>query len=318
MSLPQPATTDEFCNHFNAPDDPELKRNQKKAKSVFIITLIMMVIEIYYGHVTESMSLLADGYHMGTHAAALGIALLTYVLANSKSITRQFNFGGGKIIFLGGFTSSLFLFFVVFTVVFESYERLMNPRDIAFDEALAVAVIGLIVNIVCAFILGDSHEHGHDHHHGEEHDHSHHHHGGDHNIKGAYLHVIADAITSVGAILALLGGRYLGWVALDPVLGIVSSLVIVKWSWGLFKETAWELLDGRAKTVDMAKLRAKIEQTGANILDLHVWRVAPKVLNCELVVVAHELKGTAYYRSIIEGEFKIHHSVIEERLRPST
>jgi cation diffusion facilitator family transporter len=282
-----------------------------------MITTVTMILEIYFGYVTGSMALLADGWHMATHAAALGITYLTYRLATHPELAKNFNFGGGKIIALGGFASSVFLICVVAMIAVESVSRLLNPRVIHFSEALIIAVIGLLVNIVCAWILRDHHTHNHNHDHGHEHDHGHTHdhsaHADDHNIRGAYIHVLADALTSVGAIIALLGGRYanLGW--LDPVIGLVGAAVIFKWAISLIRDTGWELLDGHAKGVDFDKLQSRLESLNITIVDLHVWKIAPKVMTAELVFQTKspspDISKNA--RQILESEFGIRHSVIE-------
>jgi cation diffusion facilitator family transporter len=304
--------------------DPSIQKNARKAFLVLVITTVTMILEIYFGYVTGSMALLADGWHMATHAAALGITYLTYRLATHPDLVKNFNFGGGKIIALGGFASSVFLICVVAMIAFESVSRLLHPREIHFTEALTIAVIGLLVNIICAWILRDHHhDHAHEHDHTHEHhhhDHSHTHHD-DHNIRGAYIHVLADALTSVGAIVALLGGRYanLGW--LDPVIGLVGAVVIFKWAIGLIRDTGWELLDGHAKGVDFDKLQTRLQSLNITIVDLHVWKIAPKVMTAELVLSAkgsapNSPSGTdisAKSRQILESEFNIRHSVIEIR-----
>lgn len=290
--------------------DPSIQKNARKAFLVLVITTVTMILEIYFGYVTGSMALLADGWHMATHAAALGITYLTYRLATHPELAKNFNFGGGKIIALGGFASSVFLICVVAMIAVESVSRLLNPRDIHFSEALIIAVIGLLVNIVCAWILRDHHTHDHDHEHGHDHHHDHAH---DHNIRGAYIHVLADALTSVGAIIALLGGRYanLGW--LDPVIGLIGAAVIFKWAIGLIRDTGWELLDGHAKGVDFDKLQSRLESLNITIVDLHVWKIAPKVMSAELVLQTKSPGNdiTTKARQILESEFGIRHSVIE-------
>jgi cation diffusion facilitator family transporter len=312
------------CRNAFFMNDPRLQTNARKAKIVLWITFVTMVIEIYYGYATGSMALLADGWHMSTHAAALGITWLTYKIAESPKMVENFNFGGGKIIALGGFASSVFLLLVALFVAFEACTRFFRPVAIEFDEALLVAVIGLVVNIVCAFVLREKpvvdvnelspahHSHGGHHSHGH-HSPAHHSHGGDHNIKAAYMHVIADALTSVGAIVALLGGRLYGISWLDPLVGLVGAIVILKWAVGLIKETGWELLDGHARGINFADLTERLQLEKAEIIDLHVWRVGPSILSAELIIRSGSAKTIAQYRQILETEFGIHHSVIEER-----
>lgn len=288
-----------------------MRANARKANVVLWITLITMLVEIYFGYITGSMALLADGWHMSTHAAALGITWLTYKLASSPKMVANFNFGGGKLIALGGFASSVFLLLIAVFVAVEAVGRFWKPVEIHFDEALLVAVIGLTINVACAFVLS--------HHGGEQESHAHHHHSHghaaheDHNIKAAYVHVIADALTSIGAIAALLGGRFYGWSWLDPLVGLVGSLVILKWAYGLIKDTAWELLDGHARGINFASLQSRLSSDNTEIIDLHVWKIGPGVLTAELIVKASTSKGIVHYRHILEKEFGIHHSVIEER-----
>lgn len=325
-------------NHFMYLD-PRIQKNVRKSFWVLAITIVMMISEIFFGHLTGSMALLADGWHMSTHALALGITYLTYRLATHPEMAKRFNFGGGKFLALGGFTSAVTLLAVFVLITKESIERLLNPESINFNEALFVAGIGLMVNLVSAVILHD-HDHGHGHSHGHgashdhgAHDHSHEHahdhshdHGDhdhqhhskkpkrDHNIRAAYIHVIADAVTSVGAIGALFLGKFFGLNFLDPAIGIVGAIVILSWSVSLIRDTGWELLDGHARHINYSHLRRRIESAGAKIADLHVWNVSPNVVACELVVESAARHGLEFYRQILETEFSIQHSVIEERV----
>lgn len=301
--------------------DENIRINVNKVKYVLWITFVTMLGEIYYGYTTGSMALLADGWHMSTHFVALGITFFAYKIATHPQLVKKFNFGGGKVISLGGFTSSVFLLFVVFLVGFEAIVRLIHPTSIQFNDALIIASIGLIINLVCAIILNQSHHaHEHGHKHGHEHGHESAHpvpthdedHFHDHNIRGAYLHVIADALTSVGAIVALLGAKYFGFNYLDPLIGLVGSFVILRWAIQLIKDTSWELLDGHARAIDFKKLKAHIESEGVDIIDLHIWRAAPKVLACELIVSSKTKHGIEHYRHILHSHFGIQHSVIEE------
>lgn len=311
MSQSHSHTNQSHCRDPFDLSSAQIKTNIRKSLIVLLITVATMLVEIYYGYISGSMALLADGWHMGTHAAALGITYLTYKLATSKKLVANFNFGGGKIIYLGGFTSGLLLTAVVFSIAYETILRLIYPTEIHFNEALIVAVIGLIINLLSAYLLHEKGDSAHDH----SHSHSHHSHSHDHNIRAAYIHVIADAITSVGAIMALLAAKYLAMNWLDPVIGLIGALIILKWSYGLLKDSAWELLDGHATGINFEKLKQRIEDEKVKILDLHVWRVAPHILNCELVIETSTPKGVQYFRNIIENEFSISHSVIEERTR---
>jgi len=258
--------------------------------------------KIITGYLTGSMALLADGWHMASHAAALSITYIAYRLATSPSWAAHFNFGGGKIIPLGGYTSAILLVLVSFYMVIESIERLLSPVTIQFTQAIVVATAGLIVNLVSALILKDHHTHK------DAHEHYH-----DHNIKGAYLHVLADALTSIAAIVALVLGRHFGVFWLDPLIGVVGALVIAKWSYTLIRDTGWELMDGHAKELDYDQIKKRIQGEHVEIIDLHVWKIAPGILSCELVVKASDPKGIEYYRRILRDEFSLSHIVVEER-----
>lgn len=243
--------------------------NARRTLWVVLLTAAMMVVEIAAGLAFNSMALLADGFHMATHAGALGIAALAYRYAKRHATSGRYSFGTGKVGDLAGFASALVLGIVAIGIAWESVVRLLDPSPVAFGEATIVAVVGLVVNIVSALLLGHGHSHDHDHghdHHGHEHD---------NNMRSAYLHVIADALTSVLAIAALLGGRYLGWTWLDPAMGIAGAAVIAVWSGTLMRDTASVLLDATDKELE-AEIRALVEGPGdARIRDLHVWRVGP-------------------------------------------
>ncbi|AKM09101.1 CDF family Co(II)/Ni(II) efflux transporter DmeF [Croceicoccus naphthovorans] len=248
--------------------------NTRRTLWVVVLTGAMMVVEILAGTIFNSMALLADGFHMATHAGALGIAALAYVFAKRHARNPRFTFGTGKVGDLAGFASALVLALIALGIGVESFSRLLEPRPVAFLQATVVAVIGLAVNIASALLLGAGHEHGHGHHHGHAHDHGNHHHH-DNNLRSAYVHVLADALTSVLAIAALLGGRYLGWVWLDPVMGIVGSIVIAVWSWNLLRDTAAVLLDTGNPDIEQ-EVRLEVEGPGDTLItDLHVWRLGP-------------------------------------------
>ncbi|MET3826764.1 cation diffusion facilitator family transporter [Sphingomonas sp. PvP055] len=256
--------------------------NARRTLWVVALTAVMMVGEIIAGYITGSMALLADGFHMATHAGALGVAAAAYAYAKRNATDRRFSFGTGKVGDLAGFASALVLGLVAFGIGVESLLRLYRPIHVAFVEATWIAVVGLGVNIVSAFLLSGSHSHGH----GHGHSHPHHdHHGHDHgpavksqdnNLRSAYVHVLADALTSVLAIAALLAGRYLGWIWLDPVMGIVGAIVIARWSWTLMRDTAAVLLDATDDPVADEVRGLLGDANGADILDLHVWRIGPE------------------------------------------
>ncbi len=285
--------------------------NARRTRWVVILTAAMMVGEIIFGFVTGSMALLADGFHMATHAGALGVAAAAYAYAKKHRANARFTFGTGKVGELAGFASALILLIVALGIAFASVMRLANPVEVAFGEATIVAVIGLAVNIASAFLLSGSpgHEHGHGHdEHGHHHGH-HHGHGHDNNMRAAYLHVLADALTSVLAIVALLAGRYLGWVWLDPVMGIVGAIVISRWSWTLLRDTSAVLLDtADAKLV--GEIREFVEGPGdARIADLHVWRIGPQA-HAAIVSVASSMTQ-AIIRERLKPVHEIAHLTIE-------
>jgi cation diffusion facilitator family transporter len=251
------------------------EENARRTLWVVMLTVVMMVAEIAAGYLTGSMALLADGFHMATHAGALGIAAAAYAYAKRHARSPRYSFGTGKVGDLGGFASALILALVALGIGVESLIRLLEPTKVQFGTATLIAIVGLVVNIVSALLLGHGHSHSHSHGHDHDHDHEHHHHGNDNNLKSAYVHVLADALTSVLAIAALLAGRYLGWVWLDPVMGIVGAIVIARWAWSLMGATAGVLLDQTDEHV-AAEIRELVEQPGdARITDLHVWRVGP-------------------------------------------
>lgn len=265
--------------------------NAKRTLWVVVLTAIMMVGEIIAGYLTGSMALLADGFHMATHAGALSIAAGAYVYAKRNAHDRAFSFGTGKVGDLSGFASAMILGLIALGIGVESVLRLYEPISVAFGTATIVAVIGLGVNIASAFLLSGGHGQGHDHH-GHDHDHNHGGHGGDNNMRSAYAHVLADALTSVLAIVALLAGRYLGWIWMDAAMGIVGAIVIARWSWALMRDTASVLLD---KTDDHVadEVRELVQAPGdAQITDLHVWRIGPEAHAAIVSVVgAPEVDG---------------------------
>lgn len=244
--------------------------NMRRTSWVVWLTAAMMVVEIAAGYWTGSMALLADGFHMATHAGALGVAVLAYRYAKTHVTNPRFTFGTGKVGDLAGFASAVALALFALGIAYESVTRLINPIRVDFGDATLVAVVGLVVNIASALLLiGGGHSHqGHDH----GHDHKH---GADNNMRAAIAHVLADALTSVLAIVALLAGRYWGWIWLDPLIGLLGAIVIVRWSGLLLKDTAAILLD-TAEPQLAAEIRHTVETPGdATVTDLHVWRIGP-------------------------------------------
>ena len=307
--------------HDHVFEQDHKRAGETRTLVVVAITAVMMVVEIVAGLVYGSMALLADGLHMASHAAALGIAVLAYVVSRRLARDRSFTFGVGKINSLAGFTSAVLLMGFALLMVTESVDRLFNPLPIEFDHALLVAVVGLLVNGACAWILMSMpHEDGHDHSHGHSHGHAHdddhdehdqeqHH---DHNLRAAYLHVLADALTSVLAIVALLAGKYFGANWLDPVIGIMGAILVARWSYSLIRDTASVLLDRQADG-EMAKiLREAIEAGGPDrVTDLHYWTIGHDIYAAELVIVSSNPSTPAHYRSLIPDHLKVVHVTIE-------
>ena len=271
---PSPASMDgeesHYFDHIYLSDGHD--KNARRTLWVVWLTAATMVVEIVAGWMTGSMALLADGFHMATHAGALAVAAAAYGYARRHARNPRFTFGTGKVGDLSGFASALLLGVMALFIAIESGMRFLEPVQVAFGEATLVAIVGLIINIISAFLLG--HDHSHDHGHGHDHEDDHQHGHADNNLRAAYVHVLTDALTSVLAIAALLAGRYLGWWWLDPAVGILGSIVIARWAWGLMKDTAAILLD-TAEPALTAKVRALAEAEGATIRDLHVWRIGP-------------------------------------------
>lgn len=241
------------------------KLHENKVKLVFWLTTVIMVLEITAGTWSGSMALLADGWHMGTHSAAFLIAIFAYSYAKKHANNKDFSFGTGKVNSLGGFASAIALAIVALMMIIESVQRLIEPQSIHFNEAIVVAIIGLVVNVASVFILHDDH-----HHHGEPH----HHHDHDHNMKAAYFHVLADTLTSLLAIVALLVGKYIGLLWMDPLMGIVGAIVIFRWSYGLVKESSEVLLDKSVKKPTLDKISDALSKKNTVINDIHVWKIA--------------------------------------------
>jgi cation diffusion facilitator family transporter len=247
------------------------ERRERRTWAVVALTLAMMVAEIVGGTIYGSIAVVADGWHMSTHAAALGIAALAYRFARKYARDPHFSFGTGKLGELAAFSSAVLLALISLLIAYESLTRLYSPVSIHFGEATLIAVVGLGVNLLSAWLLFER-DHAHEHHH----DHGgHHHHHDDTNIRAAYSHVLADALTSVLAIVALVGGRFMGWVWLDPVIGIVGAVVIARWSSGLIRDAGAVLLDTVPDTTLAKTIREKLEIDGDRVADLHLWRVGP-------------------------------------------
>ena len=284
--------------------------NARRTRWVVALTVVMMIGEITAGYITGSMALLADGFHMATHAGALGIAAAAYGFARRNANNRRYSFGTGKVGDLAGFASAMVLGLVSLGIAGESILRLFQPTTVAFGEATVIAVVGLAVNLVSAFVLMGHHGHDHGHHHDHAHEHGRHHHH-DNNLRSAYVHVLADALTSVLAIAALLAGRYLGWVWLDPAMGIVGAIVIAKWAFNLMRDSSAVLLDATDEPV-AAEIRELLETSGdVRISDLHVWQVGPQARAAIVSVVASAGVTAEAVRARLAPVHELSHLTIE-------
>lgn len=290
---------------------------EKKIKWAVILTALMMVAEITGGYVYNSMALLADGWHMSTHALALGLSMLAYVLARKLSQDARFTFGTWKIEILASFTSSILLMLVAGWMLFQSAERLLSPTPIRYDEAIFIAVIGLLVNLVCAWLLKNNHSHGHDHSQSHDHGLSHTHGNHDLNLRSAYIHVISDAATSVLAILALIGGKLWGANWLDPVMGIVGGILVAIWAFGLIRDSGRILLDAEmdAPVVEEVIEVINVSPIRAQINDIHVWRVGKDQYACVLNLTTTSLEANAeYFRQQLSIHEELVHIIVEVNL----
>ncbi len=300
--------------------DESSETAERSTRLVMWITAAMMVLEISAGWLYNSMALLADGWHMSSHALAIGLSAMAYVTARTYAKDPRFAFGTWKIQVLAGFASALFLVGVAVSMVIGSLERLISPQAIEYPEAMVVGVLGLLVNIVCAVLLGRAHHHdrgpghGHAHEHGAHGAHGHH----DLNLKSAYLHVVADAFTSVLAIVALAGGWWFGWSWLDPVMGIVGAAMVAWWAKGLLLETGKVLLDREMDHPVVAEIKEVVASDAqSQVADLHVWRVGQKVYACAVTVVTRDRALTpALVRERLAVHEEIIHSTIEIHQRP--
>ncbi len=288
---------------------------ERRTRWVIAITLLMMVAEIGAGWWWQSMALLADGWHMGTHAAAIGVAAISYALTRRWAGDARFSLGPWKVEVLGAYTSAVLLGVVAIGIAVESALRLWSPRSVAYDESLVVAAIGLVVNVICARLLhAGSHGHdqdGHPHPH-PHHDDHHHAHGEDLNLKAAYLHVLADAATSVLAIGALLAGKLAGWSWMDPAVGLLGAALIAGWSVGLLRQTSKILLDREMDDPLADEVRRRLESDeDARVADLHLWRVGDARFAVQATLVADQPLSADLYRERLHGMPAIAHVSLE-------
>ena len=292
------------------------KSGERRTLIVIVITAVTMVVEIIAGSIFGSMALLADGLHMGSHASALVISAFAYYYTRRRAADARFNFGTGKVNSLAAFASAVILALFALVMVWESTKRFFSPVSIEFNSAILVAIVGLVVNGVCLVILG-GHGHSHDKH---EHEHSHDHDfkHKDHNLLAAYFHVLADALTSVLAIFALLAGKYLGQEWLDPAMGIVGAALIVRWSYGLLRLSSHVLLDMQAPVEVRDAIRHAVEAESDNrVSDLHVWAVGPGIYAAEIAVVASAPQAPDHYSKLLPHGIPLVHVTVEVHLCPS-
>ena len=285
---------------------------EKSTRIVIGITAAMMVLEITTGMLSHSMALLADGWHMSTHVIAFLITAIAYHFTRRHASDKRFSFGTGKIGVLGGFASAVVLSVIALLMAGESAHRLFSPLSIHFNEAIGIACVGLAVNLVCALLLKGGHAHEH---HGHGHDHAgpHHHGHGDLNLRAAYLHVLADAFTTLLAIAALTCGKFFGWAWLDPVVGIIGSAVVFSWAYTLLRDTSGILLDRTPDTSDLPEeIRRAVEADGDSMVtDLHVWQVGMGKFAAIISIVGHELKSCDEYRTLFAEHEELVHATIE-------
>ena len=277
------------------------KSAERRTLAVSVVTVLTMIVEIGAGIAFGSMALLADGLHMGSHASALAISVFAYRYTRTHATDARFNFGTGKVNSLAGFTSATILALIALAMIWESTGRFLSPVAIRFNQAILVALVGLVVNGACLAILGGhgSFRNGH---------HDHH----DHNFRSAYLHVLADALTSVLAIFALLFAKYLGQPWLDPFMGLVGATLVVRWSWGFLRSSARVLLDLQAPDEVLASIRKAVESEGDNrVSDLHVWSVGPGIYAAEIAIVSSQPRAPDDYYKLLPGELGLVHVTVE-------
>jgi cation diffusion facilitator family transporter len=310
-----------FWQHDHTFAQDRKKPGESRTLIVIGITAIMMVVELIAGMLFGSMALLADGLHMASHTVALGISAFAYIYARRNARNSQYSFGTGKVNALGGFTGAVLLAIFALFMAIESLVRLLNPVDIIFNQALVVAVLGLVVNGICVFILGAD-EHDHDHHSeshedNNNHSHTHSHTDNDHNLRSAYLHVMADALTSVLAIFALLAAKYFGFIWMDPVMGIIGGILVARWSYNLLGSTSAVLLDRQASEPLQTRIRQLIERgQDTRITDLHVWSIGPKIYSAQITVVSRNPLSPDQYKALIPSSLGLVHISIEVHAYP--
>ena len=310
-----PSFTAESLKHSHRFDEGN-PLAEKNTLRVAILTAVMMVVEIAGGWYYNSMALLADGWHMSSHTVALGLSVFAYACARRFAHDPRFSFGTWKIEVLGGYTSAIFLVMVAGLMIFQSIERLIAPSPIHYNQAIAIAIVGLLVNLVSAWLLKGGHHHGHEHgHHDHGHGHEDHAHHGHHdlNLRSAYMHVLADAATSVLAIIALFGGKLWGISWLDPVMGLVGAVLVSVWAYSLLRDTGRVLLDAEMNVPVVAEIREVIAASPvkAQICDLHVWRVGKGKFACILSLATDNDASPEYFKQQLNIHEELVHISIE-------
>ncbi len=300
----------------------QIRSGEQRTLIVIVITAVMMIVEIVAGLAYGSMALFADGIHMGSHMVGLGISFLAYIYARKHAHDQQFSFGTGKVNALAGYSSAIFLVIIALYMGYESLHRLINPVAIEYNQAILVAVTGLVVNGASMFILGDKgHSHKDEHAHADDHEHEGHTHthagpthaqGADHNLKAAYLHVLADALTSILAIVALLGAKYfkLNW--MDPLMGMVGAILVIRWSYGLILGTSKVLLDHQIPAEIQKRITGLLESyKDTRVCDMHIWAIGPGIYSSEIGLVTSVPEPPDVYKQLIPEDTGVVHSTIE-------
>ena len=307
----QSSNSAEIWRHSHIFDEgnPLAERNTRWA---VVLTALMMVAEIVGGWLYNSMALLADGWHMSSHALALGLSVLAYGTARRFARDKRFTFGTWKIEVLGGYTSAICLVGVAILMLYQSLERLISPTPIRYDQAIAIAAVGLLVNLACAWLLKDGHAHHH-HDHDHHHEHGRHNHHHDLNLRSAYLHVVTDAASSLLAIVALFGGKFWGADWLDPVMGMVGAGLVAVWAYGLLRDTGRVLLDAEMDAPVVAEILEVIEasQVQTDVTDLHVWRVGKGKYACILSLVSADGADPSYFKQQLSVHEELVHITVE-------
>ena len=293
--------------HAHAFGQDRKRPGEPRTFIVIAITATMMFVEITTGIIFGSMALLADGLHMASHAAALTITAFAYIYARRRAHDTKYSFGTGKINALGGFTGAILLVIFALRMAWESVERIIYPVEIAFNQVIFVAVLGLIVNGVSVFILGYHHHNDHHHHKHDAHKHEHH----DHNLRSAYLHVLADAFTSLLAIFALLAAKYVDLIWMDPLMGIVGAIMVSRWSLGLLRTTSAVLLDRQGPENIQTQIKQCIEEDDNRVVDLHLWSIGPNIYGVIISVIAHDPKPPEHYKELLPSNLGLVHVTVE-------